>query len=767
MFPLLLQTWWYGVVSWYRPAGPYLLQGHPACSTKMTKKHIQKTWLRKRRVGGKKTNIILQQLQPDTPYSVTVAAVYPSGVSRDISGEGKTKPLGGVRNLQVLNPTMTTLNVRWEPAEGRITEYKVIYAPAAGGAESMETVSAGTTTTILRGLQPDTLYTVSLVPVYAEGDGKKLSENGKTRPLGGVKNLKVTDPTMTSLNVNWDPADGAVRLYKVFYVPSSGGREEMEQVPAGTTSIVLRNLLPDTQYTVSVVPVYPAREGRRQSEDGKTLPLSGVSGMRVTNPTITTLTVNWDAADGNVQGYRVIYVPVDGGLEIVEQLSESTTSTVLQKLLPDTRYTITVVPMYAEGDGPSLTDTGKTRPLGYVRNLQVTDPTTSTLNVRWEPPEGSVREYIVIWEPTAGGEQDVDQIPGTITSTVLKNLEANTEYTVTVVPVYPEMEGKSMSEKGKTNPLGGVKNLKVIDPTISTLTVRWDPAVGNVQTYKVFYAAQPGEEKVEEVSGGTTTTILRNLDPDTLYNVAVVPIYPDVQGIRQEDKGKTKPLGGVRNLQVTDPTISSLRVRWEPAEGNVRQYKILYVPAAGGAESMTSVTGLTTYTVLRELSPDTEYRVTVIPVYADVEGKLMSENGKTKALGGVKNLQVTDPTTSSLKVHWEAAEGNVRQYRILYVPASGGAEDMEQVSGGTTSTVLRNLLSDTPYTVAVVPVYPEGEGLRQSDRGKTLPRTPPRNIQVYNPTPNSLNVRWEPASGLVQQYRVAYAPLTGVKPTES
>ncbi|MEQ2281346.1 hypothetical protein AMECASPLE_029276, partial [Ameca splendens] len=407
-------------------------------------------------------------------------------------------------------------------------------------------------------------------------------------------------------------------------------------------------------------------------------------------------------------------------------------------------------------------------PLGYVRNLQVTDPTTSTLNVRWEPPEGSVREYIVIWEPTAGGEQDVDQIPGTITSTVLKNLEANTEYTVTVVPVYPEMEGKSMSEKGKTNPLGGVKNLKVIDPTISTLTVRWDPAVGQVQTYKVFYAAQPGgEEKVEEVSGGTTTTILRNLDPDTLYNVAVVPIYPDVQGIRQEDKGKTKPLGGVRNLQVTDPTISSLRVRWEPAEGNVRQYKILYVPAAGGSESMTSVTGLTTYTVLRELSPDTEYRVTVIPVYADVEGKLMSENGKTKALGGVKNLQVTDPTTSSLKVHWEAAEGNVRQYRILYVPASGGAEDMEQVSGGTTSTVLRNLLSDTPYTVAVVPVYPEGEGLRQSDRGKTLPRTPPRNIQVYNPTPNSLNVRWEPASGLVQQYRVAYAPLTGVKPTES
>lgn len=46
-------------------------------------------------------------------------------------------------------------------------------------------------------------------------------------------------------------------------------------------------------------------------------------------------------------------------------------------------------------------------PLGFARNLQVTDPTTSTLNVRWDPAEGNVREYIVIWVPTAGGEQDV------------------------------------------------------------------------------------------------------------------------------------------------------------------------------------------------------------------------------------------------------------------------------------------------------------------------------------------------------------------------
>ncbi|XP_041716802.1 collagen alpha-1(XII) chain isoform X6 [Coregonus clupeaformis] len=809
-------------------------------------------------VGGKKNSVVLQKLMPDTPYSVTVAAIYPSGEAKDISGQGKTKPLGGVKNLQVTNPTMTTLNVKWEAADGKVKEYKVIYVPAAGGdesmetvagtntvlkgltsdtiytvsvvpvyevgdgkkmsengktrplggvknlqvinptmttlnvrwepadgkvkeykvfyvpaaggaAEAMETVAATATSTVLRGLQPDTLYTVSLVPVFTETEGRRQSETGKTRPLGGVKNLKVTEPTMTSLKVDWDPADGAVRQYKIFFVPVAGGTpEEMEQVPGSTTTIVLRNLKPDTPYAISVLPVYPVREGKRQSENGKTLPLGGVTNLQVTNPTHTTLTASWDAADGNVQGYKVIYTPVAGGLEIIEQVSESTTTTVLKSLSPNTQYRVTVLPVYSEGDGQTQTEDGTTKPLGFVKNLQVIEPTTSTLNVRWDAAEGNVREYIIVYIPTAGGEQEVDQVSGTTTTTVLKELNPDTEYTVTVVPVYHEMEGLSRSQNGKTNPYGGVKNLKVIDPTINSLSVRWDPAVGNVRNYKVFYVAQPdGKEQMEQVSGGTTNLLLRNLESDTQYNVSVVPVYPDVDGIMQSEMGKTKPLGGVKNLQVTDPTTNSLRVRWEPAEGDVRQYTVIYAPLAGGPELTTAVSGMSTNTVLRNLVPDTEYKVTLVPMYGDIEGKRNSENGKTKALGGVKNLQVTDPTTSSLKVRWEPAEGNVRQYRLFYVPASGGAEDMEQVSGGTTATVLRNLLSDTPYTVTVVPVYPEGEGLRQSETGKTLPRTPPKNVQVYNPTTNSLNVRWEPASGQVQQYRVIYTPLSGERPAET
>lgn len=43
----------------------------------------------------------------------------------------------------------------------------------------------------------------------------------------------------------------------------------------------------------------------------------------------------------------------------------------------------------------------------------------------------------------------------------------------------------------------------------------------------------------------------------------------------------------------------------------------------------------------------------------------------------------------------------------------------ETVSGGVTYTVLKNLNADTLYTVTVTPVYPEMEGLPQSESEKT------------------------------------------------
>lgn len=46
----------------------------------------------------------------------------------------------------------------------------------------------------------------------------------------------------------------------------------------------------------------------------------------------------------------------------------------------------------------------------------------------------------------------------------------------------------------------------------------------------------------------------------------------------------------------------------------------------------------------------------------------------------MKNLRVYDPSTSTLNVRWDHAEGNPRQYKLFYAPTAGGPEELVIIS---------------------------------------------------------------------------------------
>lgn len=57
---------------------------------------------------------------------------------------------------------------------------------------------------------------------------------------------------------------------------------------------------------------------------------------------------------------------------------------------------------------------------------------------------------------------------------------------------------------------------------------------------------------------------MRNLEPDTAYSVAVVPVYPDVDGIREQEKGKTSESPKLSPLESPDlPSPATVLVKWE------------------------------------------------------------------------------------------------------------------------------------------------------------------------------------------------------------
>uniref|UniRef100_A0A8C2CMT0 Collagen alpha-1(XII) chain n=1 Tax=Cyprinus carpio TaxID=7962 RepID=A0A8C2CMT0_CYPCA len=583
---------------------------------------------------------------------------------------------------------------------------------------------------------------------------------------GTPTDLVTSEVTHYSFRATWMPPDEPVEKFRIEYVPAAGGKTEVVK-----NTVVLVNLTPMTEYIVRVYGVIGEESSEPLKGTETTLPLPAVTSMTVYDEAITSMRVRWELVSG-ASGYLLNYNTINASMpsgKIELRVDAEMNDVQLMQLLPNTAYSISLFALHGEAASEPLIDRGVTLPLPPSGKLKISEATHSSMRLTWDAAPGNVRKYIITYKREDGELKEVE-VNGDITTLVLTSLRSQTEYDVGVTPVYDEGPANPMLDSGVTDVVPAPKNLRFSEVGQTSFRATWEHGAPDVELYRIGWTKQ-GENnfKYEILSREETSHVLPNLDPDTMYDVTVTAIYPDES--ESEDlmgSQRTLPTGPPQNLQVFNATTTTLTVKWDHAPGPVQNYKITYQPLAGGkllSQTFTVFGGKKNSVILQKLTPDTPYSITVAAVYRTGESKDISGQGKTRALGGVKNLRVTDPTMTSLNVKWDPADGAVRQYKIFFVPEAGGTE--EQVPGAQTSIVLRNLQPDTPYTVSVVPVYPATEGRRQSDNGRTFPRLPPRNIQVYNPSPNSLNVRWEPASGQVQQYRVVYTPLSGIRPLES
>lgn len=88
--------------------------------------------------------------------------------------------------------------------------------------------------------------------------------------------------------------------------------------------------------------------------------------------------------------------------------------------------------------------------------------------------------------------------------------------------------------------------------------------------------------------------------------------------------------------------------------------------------------------------------------------------------GNPRDLRVSDPTTSTMKLSWSEAPGKVKQYLVTYTPVAGGETQEVTVRGDTTNTVLRRLNQGTRYTLSVTALYASGAGDALLGEGTTL-----------------------------------------------
>lgn len=170
-------------------------------------------------------------------------------------------------------------------------------------------------------------------------------------------------------------------------------------------------------------------------------------------------------------------------------------------------------------------------------------------------------------------------------------------------------------------------------------------------------------------------------------------------------------------IVVSEETERSMKVTWQPAPGNVLNYRVTYKPKLGGRQLAAKVPGGNTSTVLRRLTALTTYDITVLPVYRSGEGKAREGEGTTcmsvhqtrhlrvllreipvhshappfflvTPYKGPRNLQTSDPSRTSFRVTWDHAPGDVKGYKVQFHPVGEDIDLGELLVGPFDNTVV-------------------------------------------------------------------------------
>uniref|UniRef100_A0A8C6YM20 Sidekick cell adhesion molecule 1 n=2 Tax=Nothoprocta perdicaria TaxID=30464 RepID=A0A8C6YM20_NOTPE len=312
-------------------------------------------------ISHEATSCIIESLNPFTSYKLRVKATNDIGDS-DFSAETEAVttlqdvPSEPPSSVLVTPHTTSSVLVQWQPPKveslnGLLLGYRIYYREldydAGSGAESktiknpsalraeltpqssFKTVnsSSALTTYELTQLKKYKRYEVLMTAYNIVGESPTSTPVevfvGEAAPAMAPQNVQVNSLSASQLELTWDPPpvdsqNGNIQGYKIYYWESDiqNDTEKVKVLFLPETTVRLKNLTSHTRYLVCISAFNAAGDGPRSSpSQGRTFQAapSAPSFLAFSEITCTTLNVSWGepaAANGVLQGYRVVYEPL-------------------------------------------------------------------------------------------------------------------------------------------------------------------------------------------------------------------------------------------------------------------------------------------------------------------------------------------------------------------------------------------------------------------------------------------------------------------------
>ncbi|XP_041262842.1 tenascin isoform X4 [Onychostruthus taczanowskii] len=660
--------------------------------------------------------------------------------------------------LTVTNVTDKTVNLEWKH-ENLVNEYLVTYVPTSSGGLDMQfTVPGNHTAATIHELEPGVEYFIRVFAILKNKKSIPVSARVATY-LPAPEGLRFKSVRETSVQVEWDPLNFSFDGWELVFhnMKKDDNGDITSSLKRPETSYMQPGLAPGQQYNVSIHIVKNNTRGPGLSKV-ITTKLDAPSQVEAKDVTDTTALITWSKPLAEVEGVELTYGPKDiPGDRTTIDLSEDENQYSIGNLRPHTEYEVTLVSRRGDMESDPVKEVFVTD-LDAPRNLKRVSQTDSSITLEWKNSHANVDNYRIKFAPISGGDHVEITVPKgsqATTRATLTGLRPGTEYGIGVTAVRNDRESAPATINAGTD-LDNPKDLEVSEPTETTLSLRWRRPVAKFDHYRLVYTGASGKKSEVEIPVDSTSFLLRGLEPGTEYTISLLAEKGRHKSKPTTVKGSTEAEPEVDNLLVSDATPDGFRLSWTADEGVFNSFVLkirdtkrksdpleLIVP---GHERTQDITGL---------KEGTEYEIELYGISSGQRSQPVNTVAST-VVGSPKGISFSDITENAATVSWTPPRSRVENFRISYVPVTGGTPNVVTVEGNKTRTKLVKLVPGVDYNVSVISV----KGFEESEPVSGILKTAldsPSGLVVVNITDSEALATWQPAIAAVDNYVVSYS----------
>uniref|UniRef100_A0A087X5X9 Fibronectin type-III domain-containing protein n=1 Tax=Poecilia formosa TaxID=48698 RepID=A0A087X5X9_POEFO len=382
---------------------------------------------------------MIQGLNSGSEYVVTINPIFGDTEGPVTTNKVKTLESSAVQTLKASAVSTNSAVVSWNSVPGA-TGYRLAWGPTpefAGRDRPRQlALNSSTTEYKLKNVAHDTEYVLSLYVLFGSAVGPGISATFRTSPLGYVSNFKVTSYTSTSIAVEWSPIVGATEYKLSWY--TDDGKPQFQYLDRSVLSHQIKNLIPQSTYTITIRAVYGNSEGpdislsQLTSAVSESEPIQPVRELKVVDIGVNSFTLSWKKTPG-VSGYKIYWIPFLGGNEKSQVVPAASTTFTMDNLQESSAYKIQVSPMVGGREGSPVLVTARTLDLPKVEGFAALNTTESSAVLNWTRVAG-VSGYLLSWRHISVLETKTETLGPAFSSYKISDLQYGRTYIFSIRP---------------------------------------------------------------------------------------------------------------------------------------------------------------------------------------------------------------------------------------------------------------------------------------------------------------------------------------------